>query len=316
MLKIYTPKEWSSFFGGTPSLYIKDDGYIYTREEEVKIAGRPCGLIDYRRGRIYGKDYGSVNPDPIGYLQEKDGVTEIYAQLPGWNVKPILVIVGNEIYPYSEYIRICGGRPSGYIEDTDKGKEKGGTTQTGSGTKSDQAVNGTNRGQSGHSHPGSSNSGCLGEFSTFAVLIGIFIVLMMIDEIRKAGASFFIPFGILSGLMFLVRYLRKKKERSGETPPAEPVTPAPATPKPTPAPKKPVPKAEPKPAPKSVPKPEPKPVPKPEPTPVEEKKPHPVEKTIAVCPHCGAKCRVPVGVGTIQIPCPNPKCKTPFIFTS
>ena len=29
---------------------------------------------------------------------------------------------------------------------------------------------------------------------------------------------------------------------------------------------------------------------------------------IVACPHCGAKCKVPVGLGTIQITCPNANC--------
>lgn len=38
--------------------------------------------------------------------------------------------------------------------------------------------------------------------------------------------------------------------------------------------------------------------------------------TIAVCPHCGTKCRVPAGKGLIRIICPNQKCKVPFTFNS
>ena len=70
----------------------------------------------------------------------------------------------------------------------------------------------------------------------------------------------------------------------------------------------PEPEPEPTPTPKPTPKPEPKPVPKPTPEP----KPQPVKVKIASCPHCGAKFRSPVGVGTIKITCPNPKCKMQF----
>jgi len=37
---------------------------------------------------------------------------------------------------------------------------------------------------------------------------------------------------------------------------------------------------------------------------------------VAVCPHCGTKCRVPSGRGLIRITCPNAKCKVPFTFDS
>ncbi|MBR6795931.1 MAG: hypothetical protein IKM53_01110 [Clostridia bacterium] len=40
------------------------------------------------------------------------------------------------------------------------------------------------------------------------------------------------------------------------------------------------------------------------------------QTTIAICPHCGTKCRVPSGRGLIRITCPNAKCKVPFTFNS
>lgn len=41
---------------------------------------------------------------------------------------------------------------------------------------------------------------------------------------------------------------------------------------------------------------------------------NPKGTTIAYCPRCGAKCRVPAGVGKIRITCPNPNCQSPFLF--
>lgn len=302
MIEIYTPKEWSRFFGGAPSLYIKDDGYIYTREEEVKLMGRPCGRIDYRNGRIYGSDYASVNPDPIGYLQKKDGVTEIYAEYPGWNVKPILVIKGNEIYTYSEYTRIFGGTASGYINNTDDDSSNGGGNSRG-GTSG----GGASRGGNYFGGSGASGGGCLGDVGAFAVIIGIFLVLVIVDGIRKQGPGFFIAWAILSGLMIYGSYVRKKRAKDGsESEPAAGSKPKP-TPKPTP---KPAPKPTPKPAPKPTPKPTPKPIPKPEQKP--EPKPMPATGKVVVCPHCGAKCRAPAAKGRIRITCPNPGCGRPY----
>lgn len=275
MMEIYTPKEWNRFFGGAPSLYIKDDGYIYTREEEVKLMGCPCGRIDYSKGYIYGSDYASVNPDPVGYLQSKNGITEIYAEYPGWNVKPILVIKGNEIYTYSEFTRIMGGNVSGYI------KNDGSSGSSGS---------------SGHS--GSfGGGGCLGELGIFGVIIGIFLLFTLVDEIRQQEASFYITFAVLAGLMFLGRHFRKKRKQEKSAPAQKPTPTSKPTPKPTPKPE---------------PKPKPTPTPKPTPKPTPEPKPQPVETGISACPHCGAKFRAPVGVGTIRITCPNPDCKMQF----
>lgn len=71
-------------------------------------------------------------------------------------------------------------------------------------------------------------------------------------------------------------------------------------------PKQTTPKKKPTPKPTSEPKPIPKPTPEPNPQPVEVK--------IASCPHCGAKFRSPVGVGTIRVTCPNPDCKKQFML--
>jgi len=71
-------------------------------------------------------------------------------------------------------------------------------------------------------------------------------------------------------------------------------------------------KKKPTPTPTPTPNPQPKPTPKPVPKPTPEPKPQPAEVKIASCPHCGAKFRSPVGVGTIKITCPNPDCKKQF----
>lgn len=290
MMEIYTPKEWDRFFGGAPSLYIKDDGYIYTREEEVRLMGRPCGRIDYSKGYIYGSDYASVNPVPVGYLQRKNGITEIYAEYPGWNVKPILVIKGNEIYTYSEFTRIIGGNVSGYIKNDDHSGNGGSSGRSGySKSDSSSGPSGDSTSRGSFDRSGSSGSGCLGEMGVFAVIIGFFLLLTLVDEIRQKGAKFWIPFIILSGLMFWGRYLRNKHAQGNSNPASKP-------------------NPSPKPQPKPVPKPQPKPVPNPKPAP----RPRPAETKIISCPHCGAKCRVPGGNGKIRLTCPNPACRQQY----
>ncbi len=46
----------------------------------------------------------------------------------------------------------------------------------------------------------------------------------------------------------------------------------------------------------------------------EDPVPQESQKVITVCPHCGAKCRIPAVKGTIQITCPNPDCKKLFTY--
>lgn len=264
MMKIYTPKEWLSLFGGSPSLVIDDNGYIYSADGYYKIiSDRPIGKMDNRY--IYGKDFRT----PIARLERKNGRTEVYDEKAGIFSAPILYIQNDKIYTPDEYLRIFGGNTSGYIKrDTSSG---GGTSSNGS----------------------SSGGGCLGEMGIFGVIIGIFLLFTLVDEIRQQGASFYITFAVLAGLMFLGRHFRKKRKQEKSAPAQKPTPTSKPTPKPTP-------------------KPEPKPKPTPTPKPTPEPKPQPVETGISACPHCGAKFRAPVGVGTIRITCPNPDCKMQF----
>ena len=78
MIKVYTPKVWLSVFGGSPSLIIRDDGYIFSADQYYKIiTGSPIGKIDYEKGFIYDKHYNDLFPTPIAYTKTNGDVIEI-----------------------------------------------------------------------------------------------------------------------------------------------------------------------------------------------------------------------------------------------
>lgn len=117
MIQIYTPKQWFSVFGGCPSLIIKDNGEIYSAEDYNKILeGPPIGKIDYARGHIYGKDYASLMPVPIGYLEKTPNVTKVYDSVPTLSVSPILYIQDDKVYTPEQYTSIFGSNAAGYIK--------------------------------------------------------------------------------------------------------------------------------------------------------------------------------------------------------
>ena len=126
MIEIYNSKEWSALFGGSPNWIIADDGYIYEASEYNNLMPRPCGRIDMGRGMIYGKDYGSVNPRPIAYIRDKDGVKEIYKERPeaSLGAVPFLYIENEKIYTREEYYKVFGGSASAYVKDDAKQKTK------------------------------------------------------------------------------------------------------------------------------------------------------------------------------------------------
>lgn len=113
MIEIYNSKEWSALFGGSPNWIIADDGYIYEASEYNNLMPRPCGRIDMGRGMIYGKDYGSVNPRPIAYIQERNGVKEIYEKRPdvSWGEVPFLYLYGDAVYSREQFLSKFGDGP-------------------------------------------------------------------------------------------------------------------------------------------------------------------------------------------------------------
>ncbi len=126
MIEIYNSKEWNALFGGSPNWIIADDGYIYEASEYYNLMPRPCGRIDMGRGEMYGKDYGSVNPRPIAYIRDKDGVKEIYKERPeaSLGAVPFLYIENEKIYTREEYYKVFGGSASAYVKDDAKQKTK------------------------------------------------------------------------------------------------------------------------------------------------------------------------------------------------
>lgn len=192
MMKIYTPKEWMSFFGGSPSLIIDDNGYIYSADGYYKlISDSPIGKIDYEKGHIYDKHYADLFPTPIAYMVNDDGVIKVMEYGKSHFSEPILYIQGDKIYTPDEYLRIFGGNASGYI----KRDSPSGGGSSGSRASSDSKL---------------SNSGCLREIVGFAVVIGIFMVWSSLDKLSQKGAAFWIPFVLIIVLTFVLRYLKKK----------------------------------------------------------------------------------------------------------
>ena len=114
MTRIYTPKEWLSFFR-CPSIIIDDEGYIFSAEDYNKLIRHPIGRIDYSKNYIYGKDYNTFMATPIAYLVRRDDVIQIYEYGKVYGA-PILYIQNGKIFTPDEYFRIFGGNPSGYVK--------------------------------------------------------------------------------------------------------------------------------------------------------------------------------------------------------
>lgn len=177
-MKIYTPEAWLSLFGGSPSLVIDDNGYIYSADGYYKIiSDSPIGKIDYAKGYIYDKHYTDMFPTPIAEMVTKDDVTEVYQYGGGMLRAPILYIKNEKIYTSDEYLRIFGGNASGYIH-RDKGS-------AGSGS-------------SGSSTSGSGSSG-----GGFAVILGlpvlIGIIYLLTSETRIASAAMVLAIAVHIG---------------------------------------------------------------------------------------------------------------------
>lgn len=296
MMKVYTPKEWLSFFGGSPSLVIDDNGYIYSADGYYKlISDSPIGKIDYAKGHIYDKHYADLFPTPIAYMVNSDGVMKVMEYGKSHFSEPILYIQNDKIYTPSEYHRLFGGNASGYI-------------------KRDTPSN-----DSSSARRSSSNNSAsfwdsrLGGIILFFGAVCIFGVWSSFDKLAQKGAAFWIPFILIVTLTLVLRYLKKngklgKSAASKHTAPTSKPTFKPAS--------KPTPKQSFKAtsAPKATPKQTVKATSAPKATPTPKSKPQDVK--IVSCPHCGAKCRVPVGKGRIRVSCPNPSCKKKYELNS
>lgn len=123
MIKIYTPKEWFSYFNHNPYIIVDDNGLIYTEEEWNKWARNPIGMIDFAAGKVYGDDYNKLIKNPIGMVRVNHGVTEIYADnYYKFGAKPVLCIKDNKLYDYDEFQRITclHDNPKAFIETMPK----------------------------------------------------------------------------------------------------------------------------------------------------------------------------------------------------
>lgn len=169
MIKIYTPKEWSSVFD-CPGLMIDDDGLIWKADEYYKLLfGEPCGRIDYAAGKIYGADMGhGMMAQPIACMEEKNGVTEIRDAKAGYFSAPILYLKDGKIYTPDQYFAVFDC-PGAYIrkEEKEENQEEY--------KKSEPAEAGMNQGES-QSAPAGSGSGS-GILKLGGILFAIYLVV-------------------------------------------------------------------------------------------------------------------------------------------
>lgn len=107
-------------------MIIDGDGYIYQASEYYNLMPRPYGWINFSRGEVYGEDYGSVNPRPIAYIRDKDGVKEIYEKRPeaSLGAVPFLYIANGQVYTREAYYKVFGGSASAYVKEDAKQKVK------------------------------------------------------------------------------------------------------------------------------------------------------------------------------------------------
>ena len=109
MIKIYTPENWRSLFGGCPELVIDDDHYIYRGDEYTKPLVQPVGRIDLESGYVYGEDYYEFSAQPIGQLKDNGSETKIYGDdYYKLNAKPVYVVKDGKAYSYDEYTKFWG----------------------------------------------------------------------------------------------------------------------------------------------------------------------------------------------------------------
>ena len=106
MYKIYTPKAWYSTFS-YPTLFVEDDGLIYSETDYHKSFRNAVGKIDSSSGLIYGADYFKSFAQPIGKLERRsDGVIQIYgSDYHRLSAQPTFYIEENRIYSAEEFYK-------------------------------------------------------------------------------------------------------------------------------------------------------------------------------------------------------------------
>lgn len=194
--KIYTPEVWYSFFGGSASLLIKEDGLIYRGDAEYETFPKAIGKIDFDAGKVYGEDYLDYIKKPIGYIKYRGDVTEIYGEnYYDLGARPILYIDNNRILSYDEYHRWVSGNPSGFI------KEVGASGYSGSSASDANVYSSNSSSYQAGSNFSYSSEESKGKPGLFATLVGI--LLACIANIKYiiiallVGAVFvFVPYSI------------------------------------------------------------------------------------------------------------------------
>lgn len=289
MVEIYTPQAWNAFFGGSPSLYIDREGYLYKHS----YGGRPCGKINFSRGEIYGEDYGSTTPAIIGYIRkDKDGVTMIYDRKPGIYVNPVLCIKGNEVYTYDEYTRVLGRNPAGYIKDDAEDHPPKGVKEP--ADRSDPRRAKEREQKSGVEKVGNFLGGLPEFLSFFIIIIVIAVVIGLINSVRNIFSSPLLLISIVIGGAIgaaVALFLLKGKRTGGAKPRGKSPNPFGGAKRPTGT--------------TQTPPPRPSNPPK---------QSAPVDgtasfmgtaggKTVFACPFCGAKLSIPSGKGNVAIKC-------------
>lgn len=212
MTKIYnTWKPTSDSFVA----HMDSKGVVYNHwsSENIRYAVGHVG----RDGVVYSHWSSESISDAVGHVG-KDGV--IYSHWSSESISDAVGHVGKDGVVYSHWSREGIGDSVGFAQ---------GSKPYAAGAAFLLLLAGR------RVNPPVQKNGFLEELGVFAVIIGIFLLLTLVDEIRQQGAAFFIPFAILSGLMFSVRWFRNKRTQEK------------AAPKPTPKPK-PAPKPAPQPA--------------------------------------------------------------------
>lgn len=159
MIKIYTPEQWYSIFGRCPTLIIDDQGRIWSADAYFKpLFGEPSGMVDYKKGRIYGPDYSKLSAVPIARMETRNGETRIYNYADSFSAPPMLYIIGDRIYTPDQYITAgLGGDSVGYIRHSEKPENRNKDTEKPGGNKEHGSDSGFGSGLLGME-----NIGCFG----------------------------------------------------------------------------------------------------------------------------------------------------------
>lgn len=354
MFEIYTPKEWSTSFK-SPALVIDDHYLIWEADQYYKIlSGEPSGRIDIATGKIYGKGLGySLMQAPIGYISEKNGILEIRGKGSTWS-SPILYIKDDKIYTPDRFYSIFDN-PNGYIHNPEKPTSYTQPSNSSSSSDSRGRSSGIDLGGIGfvlfmcaflmiggaietfvanpgmglsilslillapvkkkrvQAQPYKSNAELVRQSKQYALTMGLISLILPVVLTLCVKVNLVLNFMLLPALFLSTAiscYFNRLVKLGTASQQGTTYSPKHTS-------KWSVPRAH-KWTPKQTTTQTPKRAPKSTSSTTSNASPKPSNSatTIAVCPHCGTKCRVPAGKGLIRIICPNQKCKIPFTFNS